>query len=196
MMRSGTDEDEHSLELHLPYIHKILPHATLVPILVGNTRPDTELKFGKLLAPYLENPENVFVISSDFAHWGTRFSYTSYVSDLSSIDSIRSLNSSDRNIDNPKIYQSIEAIDRHVMDAIGTGKHEIFLASLKQTGNTVCGRHPIGIIVAAIEELISSGRIKDTRFQYVSYARSSDPSKMSDSSVSYVSAYAIIDSPS
>ena len=192
-MRAETDEDEHSLELHLPYIHKILPHASLVPILVGNTSPDTEIRFGKLLAPYLKNPENVFVISSDFAHWGTRFSYTNYVSDLSSMDSIRSLRSSDRNINNPKIHESIEAIDKHTMDAIGTGEHKVFLASLKQTGNTVCGRHPIGIIMAAIEKLITSGSIKDTKLQFVRYARSSDPIKMSDSSVSYVSAYAVID---
>ena len=194
LMRSAVDEDEHSLELHLPYIYETLPNAKLIPILVGNTSSETEAKFGQLLAPYLSDPQNVFVISSDFAHWGSRFSYTNYVSDTSSMSSIRSLRMSDRAIENPKIYESIEAIDKHTMNAIGTGSHKEFLRSLRETGNTVCGRHPIGIIMAAIEHSIQDKTIKDTRFQFVQYARSSDVVRVSDSSVSYVSAYAVIDS--
>lgn len=27
----------------------------------------------RILAPYLENEENLFVISSDFCHWGSRY---------------------------------------------------------------------------------------------------------------------------
>ena len=29
-----------------------------------------------MLAKYLDDPANVFIVSSDFCHWGTRFSYT------------------------------------------------------------------------------------------------------------------------
>ena len=199
-MKLDIDEDEHSLELHLPYIYKLLSmhyapdnFPKLVPILVGNTSADVEQEFGHMLAPYLADPDNVFVISSDFAHWGSRFNYTNYLADLSSEDSIRVLRSSDRNISNPTIYESIDAIDRMTMEAIGTGRHDRFVRSLRKTGNTVCGRHPIGIVMAAMEYLQNESRIARTQFQFVQYTRSSNCIKTSDSSVSYVSAYAVIE---
>jgi hypothetical protein len=36
----------------------------------------SEAKYGQLLAPYLADPSNLFIISSDFCHWGSRFKYT------------------------------------------------------------------------------------------------------------------------
>jgi AmmeMemoRadiSam system protein B len=41
----------------------------IVPILVGALSHADEVLFGQLLAPYLEQQENLFVISSDFCHW-------------------------------------------------------------------------------------------------------------------------------
>ncbi len=37
-----------------------------------------EAKYGAILGPYLDDPSNCFVVSSDFCHWGSRFSYTFY----------------------------------------------------------------------------------------------------------------------
>lgn len=39
---------------------------------------DQEALYGQLLMPYLLDPNNLFVISSDFCHWGQRFNYTYY----------------------------------------------------------------------------------------------------------------------
>lgn len=36
----------------------------------------SEARYGSLLAPFLADPCNLFIISSDFCHWGSRFSYT------------------------------------------------------------------------------------------------------------------------
>ena len=38
----------------------------------------SEAAYGQALAPYLDDPRNVFVISSDFCHWGARFNFTFY----------------------------------------------------------------------------------------------------------------------
>lgn len=38
----------------------------------------SEATYGRILAPYLNDPSNVFVISSDFCHWGSRFSFMFY----------------------------------------------------------------------------------------------------------------------
>lgn len=40
--------------------------------------PEQEKLYGDILAPYLNDPQNLFVISSDFCHWGSRFRYTYY----------------------------------------------------------------------------------------------------------------------
>ena len=68
-----TEEDEHSLEMHLPFIKKALGEQEfkLVPIMVGEIDGNEEY-FGKLLAPYFDDENTLFVISSDFCHWGPR----------------------------------------------------------------------------------------------------------------------------
>lgn len=69
---------------------------TIIPILVGSLTPEKEAIYGRLLAPYLADPQNLFVISSDFCHWGQRFRYTYY--DRSS----------------GPIYRSIQTLDKMV----------------------------------------------------------------------------------
>jgi len=74
-MSLDTDEDEHSIEMHLPYIYKVLDlvgkvcSVKVVPIMVGAINTNKEKAYGEVLAKYLRDPENVFVISSDFCHW-------------------------------------------------------------------------------------------------------------------------------
>jgi AmmeMemoRadiSam system protein B len=51
---------------------------TVVTVMVGSLTPEKELKYGKIFAPYLADPANLFIISSDFCHWGQRFRYTHY----------------------------------------------------------------------------------------------------------------------
>ena len=63
------------------------------------------------------------------------------------------------------------------------------------TGNTVCGRHPIGVMMAAIEEIRTGSDEDSTKtgeFKFVRYERSSEVARMSESSVSYASAFAVV----
>lgn len=76
--------------------HSFKDHFTIVPILVGSLNPDQEALYGRLLANYFTDPQNLFVISSDFCHWGHRFNYTYY----------------DRSCG--QIYKSIEKLDKQV----------------------------------------------------------------------------------
>ncbi len=73
-MSKTVDEDEHSIEMHLPYVAKVMKSKkgsfTIVPVLVGAIKANQEKEYGKIFSPYLANPENLFVISSDFCHWG------------------------------------------------------------------------------------------------------------------------------
>ncbi|KAJ5172020.1 hypothetical protein N7492_004613 [Penicillium capsulatum] len=231
-MTQSVDEEEHSIEMHLPYIHRLLQlqrpntptkeYPPLVPILVGSTSAENEQAFGALLAPYLADPSNVFIISSDFCHWGLRFRYTYYVPqapnpgpqlplssqslpqpgivtddlvmDLYEISEGQPLQRRAQiSSQGPAIHESISAFDMATMTAITTGSAQTFLDIIEHTGNTVCGRHPIGVIMAALE-IVTANRPADKqgRFHFLRYERSSDAVEITDSSVSYVSAVAVV----
>jgi len=80
------------------------------------------------------------------------------------------------------------------VEAIEQGSHEEFLRVLKETGNTVCGRHPIGIVMAALEVLREQGGVEEGqgKFRFVRYERSSEVMNLRDSSVSYCSGFAVL----
>lgn len=211
--------EEHSLEMHLPYLYKMCGRffesedkfPQIVPMLVGNHGLEGEQEVGHVLAPYLKDPDNAFIISSDFCHWGDRsFSYTPYSSDLN-INRLKSLSQYDAVPQGAPIHETIRMIDEAAMDAVKSGSHAAFVRNLRLTKNTVCGRHPIGVAMAAMEvyarELArdpsvpakdeaeasdDSEEAKTPRFSIIQYDRSNLVQKPADFSVSYVSAYAVL----
>jgi AmmeMemoRadiSam system protein B len=147
LMSPAADEAEHSLELHLPFIMEVMRgHSfTLVPILVGALSAAGEAEYGAALAPYLADPANFVVVSSDFCHWGARFSFTFH-------DPGRG-----------NIHQSVEWLDREGMALIEQGDPLQFTAYLKEYGNTICGRHPIGVFLNVSEGLDQAPRMRRQR---------------------------------
>ncbi|TPX33856.1 hypothetical protein SmJEL517_g03397 [Synchytrium microbalum] len=194
-MDVDVDEDEHSIEMHLPYIYKVMEGKTngpytIVPILVGGISTAKEALYGKLLAPYLSQPGNFFVVSSDFCHWGQRFTYTYRHASVPS-----------------PIHSSIEALDREGMTCIESLDVAKFASYLKKTRNTICGRHPIGVLINAVVTAFtavtpsssSSAASNKTgkkdaagpEIKFIYYAQSSKVADERDSSVSYASAYCL-----
>ncbi|PWN42291.1 UPF0103-domain-containing protein [Ceraceosorus guamensis] len=220
-MSLSTDEDEHSIEMHLPYVRKIWQQAEIkiVPILVGSTNVNAETKYGRLLAPYLADPETFVVVSSDFCHWGSRFRYTHYHAPPAAPTQLRS---SSTVATTTPIHMSIRALDAEGMSCISFPSPAPFLGSnesntptqrevvpdaksasearnvwndyLEAHQNTICGRHPIGVLLAALEELQRSGHSSECRF--TRYEQSSQCLTARDSSVSYASAFIRIHSAS
>ncbi|XP_013786017.1 protein MEMO1-like [Limulus polyphemus] len=168
-----TDEDEHSIEMHLPYIAKIMENrqVTIVPVLVGSLTTEKEALYGTIFSKYLADPNNLFVISSDFCHWGARFHYQYY--DKSWGD----------------IYKSIQKLDEMGMNIIESLSPTGFTSYLRKFGNTICGRHPIGVLLNAVhilQQTTSNGHKISLKF--LRYAQSSQCLNMHDSSVSYAAA--------
>jgi len=163
-MKKSVDEEEHSIEMQLPYIFKQMNGAafTLVPILVGKLSKSSEEQYGSILAKYLDEPTNFFVISSDFCHWGKRFDYHYYEPS-----------------EGP-IYKSIECLDKRGMEAIESQDPEIFYSYQKNYKNTICGRHPIGLFM----QTAANSKNKH-KFEFVYYTQSNQCTSNSDSSVSY-----------
>lgn len=197
----SSDEDEHSLEMHLPYIWKRLEQThgeqggagtagarfpPIVPVLVGDSSGAEEKEVGGLLAGYLRDPGSAFVVSSDFCHWGSRFQYTRYVPSADRLGEMRALSRAGGGATETPIHEGIEVLDRMAMGAVEGGRHDDFVENLRVTKNTVCGRHPIGVAMAALEA-VGGGP-----FKFLRYERSSLVETVSDSSVSYAAFYAVV----
>lgn len=57
---------EHSLEVHVPFLQALLPHFTLLPLVVGDASPE---QVAELLELCWGGPETAIVISSDLSHY-------------------------------------------------------------------------------------------------------------------------------
>ena len=133
-----------------------------IPIIIGNASRSIESALGQLIKLELEDPGAFIVISSDFCHFGSRFSYTFRLNQ-------RYL-----------LYEDIEALDRQAIEFIENCNSEGFHSYLSMTGNTICGRHAIAVLLDTLKET-------DCVVKCMGYAQSSRAMTLSDSSVSYVS---------
>lgn len=57
---------EHSLEVQLPFLQRVLPNAVIVPLVVGSA---TSEELGRILDELWGGPETLIVISSDLSHY-------------------------------------------------------------------------------------------------------------------------------
>ena len=174
-MSQSVDEDEHSIEMHLPYVAKLLADAgrleevRIVPIMVGDCSEEGrgEEDIARALLPYFDSDDSLFVISSDFCHWGARFRFTPR----------------DRTEPEEAIHTFIESMDREGMELIEQGDLDGFKAYLERTENTICGRNPIQVLLKLME--VSAF---EYAAEFVRYAQSNAVRSVRDSSVSYASA--------
>ena len=177
----------------------IRKEISIVPVLVGAIDKEKEEAFGRILAPYLASADTFFVISSDFCHWGTRFSYTLYYPQYPpepSSPPVRLSRSAapPRELSTFPIHESISALDHEAMELLTLAPstahqaHAYFAEYLDRTNNTICGRHPIGVLLGALT-VLQDEHSKSPHLQWVRYEQSSKCFTIKDSSVSYASAY-------
>lgn len=79
------DEEEHSIEMHLPFLHAGLAErgidpatVSVLPIVVGDLTRKQHAEYARALVSLFRDPATVFAISTDFCHWGRRFRYAPY----------------------------------------------------------------------------------------------------------------------
>lgn len=64
---------------------------------------------------------------------------------------------------------------------------------LREYGNTICGRHPIGVLLQAVKALQINNSNLSPSIKFVKYAQSSQCQSLRDSSVSYAAASLVMD---
>jgi len=118
------DKTEHSLEMQFPWISWCFSDVKIVPILV----PGLDEKQMNAIADMIRGVKNSLVIvSSDFCHWGERFDYMPFESSKTS----------------KNISTYIEKLDREGIEFINQNDISGFKKYLKRTGNTICGKYAI-----------------------------------------------------
>lgn len=184
LMNQRVDEHEHSGEMQYPFLAKIFmsvcsqEQIKVLPIMVGSIRANKEESYGKLIAPYLADESVFTVISSDFCHYGSRFSYTPRPNPSEA---------SEHGIN--ELFEYIEYIDRKGMDLIELQRPGAFADYFREYSNTICGRHPIAVWLNCVVANSENG-IEKLDVRFVRYAQSSRVRSSNDSSVSYASAVA------
>ncbi|WP_027389037.1 AmmeMemoRadiSam system protein B [Chrysiogenes arsenatis] len=65
-IHDGAHAEEHSLEVHLPFLQTILPSFTLIPLAVGDT---TATEIAEVLERLWGGEDTIIIISSDLSHF-------------------------------------------------------------------------------------------------------------------------------
>lgn len=171
-MNLEIDQDEHSLEMHMPFIKYSLPNVRVVPILISAADDEFLQRVAKAIKPYLDDPHTGVVVSSDFCHWGTRFSYTSYTPTGHLTDLRESVTKGEPGI---PIHESIRALDMAGVDVLKSGSYRKWMDYLYITDNTICGAKPLAVLLLLVERGFvfsgyeQSGKVKDPHGSSVSY---------------------------
>jgi AmmeMemoRadiSam system protein B len=60
---------EHSLEMQLPFVRRLLPHASIVPLVMGRQTAQVAAELGRVLAASLAGRNAIMIASSDLSHY-------------------------------------------------------------------------------------------------------------------------------
>ena len=152
---------DHSIENQLPFLARVAPAASVVPLYVGALGEPELASAARKLAARLKQGD-VLIASSDLTHYGEAYRYVPFPKD-------------------DLLPKRLLARTIDLVDAIGTleaGEFESFLAS---TGDTTCGWAPIRLMMAALAQLredtylsaldyLASGQLTGDYSQSVGYA--------------------------
>lgn len=130
----GIDRGEHSLELQLPFLQRVLAYGAdstgfrLVPLLVGKMSESDYTAAAHAILPWIDD-ETLLVASSDFTHFGPRFGYQPFKEDIP--DKLRELGD-------------------NAAAPILRCDYDGFAAHLAQTHDTICGKGPIRLLLRVL----------------------------------------------
>lgn len=130
--RTDAHEAEHALEVELPFVAELLPDAELVPLICGDVPGEDLSALADVLARELASPETLWVVSTDFTHFGQAFGYVPFQGDVA---------------------RKLEELDRGALEWICRRDSQQFLAYVDETGATICGRIPLALLLEVVNHV-------------------------------------------
>ncbi len=130
----GAEDEEHAVEIELPFLQQALGSFTLIPILAGGTDPEQERAFAAKLAT-LHDGKTLFVFSTDFTHYGPRFGYAPYGRSA------------------PAARGKIQQLQDTAVAALARVDTDAFRRHLDLTDDTICGRHGLATMAELLRKI-------------------------------------------
>lgn len=121
--------DEHALEIQLPFLQRVLPGVRVVPVLLGALAEDDYAAVAAALR-LLAAADTVFLVSSDFVHYGQHFDYLPFPPDGAG-----------------PVRAGLRALDMGAIEYVCAGDAAGFRRYVAETGATICGRMPISVFL-------------------------------------------------
>ncbi len=128
---------EHAFEIQLPFLQRLFgaklgADIAVLPVLVGEIgEADARLAASKIVEAIAGKRRPLFVVSSDFTHYGERFGYLPF-----------------REHRPAGVRERLRALDGGAIEAIVRGDSEGFSRYVEKTGATICGRNPIRLALS------------------------------------------------
>lgn len=120
---------EHSLEIQLPLLQRVLPGLPVVPVLVGELAGD-DFSLAASALRRLSDGGTLFVVSSDFVHYGWRFGYLPFPA-----------------AGEQAVRTGLRELDMGAITRICAGETAAFQEYVAHTGATICGALPIALFL-------------------------------------------------
>jgi len=136
--------NEHSLEVQLPIIKTFFPNTPIIPMICGHTDYSINENITASLIKYWNN-DNLWIISSDFTHYGKNFNYVPFT-------------------DN--IKENLKNLDLGAIEKILDINPKNLYNYLNDTGATICGRNPIMILLQMAENAPNKDLLKTKLIEY------------------------------
>ncbi len=117
---------EHALEVQLPFLQEVLGEFTLLPLVIGDQKPEICFALGEALANVLQDESALLVASSDLSHF-----YTADVADKLDDVMIEDVNEFDYEL-------LMHDLETQRTEACGGGPIVAVMAALKRLGVQHC----------------------------------------------------------
>jgi len=149
---------EHSVQMEIPLLQYALGNPKVVPLVCGSLDAETAGKVADLLLSLI-TPDTLVVVSSDFTHYGPNYGYLPFKDDVA---------------------ENLKKLDMGAYAEIAEISPDGFRKHVSDTGDTICGRCPIEVLLRMLSKgaespksnllaYDTSGRMMDDYSNSVSY---------------------------
>lgn len=126
---------EHSLEVQLPFLQTLFSGLSILPLICGQVNDEIAEDAANVLLSFWNN-ETLWVISSDFTHFGRSFGYVPFTDNVA---------------------ECLEDLDIGAVKEIERLDCNGFCEYIERTGATICGNNPIKILLKTAELAVKKG---------------------------------------